>query len=508
MNYFLCQNNVKQSSLAPQFVVEFESTEASGTSQTFTVVNPGLYFLAVNTKFQTSCSITPTSSNTPLYTSSQVGTTNCYILIELEVNDTVDFGVTEGLMMAIRFTNATFNTLIDEKTTLAAERLILSSPDSDSGSYFLFGSAYNNDSTERDESTYSDHCTTHVFAGTYTTMRAIGSISNEATLSIYGYAWGQPGVVCLQMNVTPPTPVPNFIVEYSTPNTDTAQTFTVVNPGLYVLASTCMRYATDNTITINSDNSPYYSYTAHRSHVIRFEVVNLNIGDTVVFETTGNSSYAGQGIYQAIRILNAEFDSAAYAVYQQDGTATYTPATDDMYFMFGGPVGASVSDTSTIPSGKTKTKQYAGSVYISRLIGCYDKAATMTVYGYNGGGAALVAIKLKPISNNVAIINSHSIIDNGQISYSDPGSYATVSFSDISSYKYALIRMYDTSSGTNYENFKVVRCSEIGSYLDFELQLHTNITCRLTPTSFGITRYSGSWYDIYCDIIVTNEDIF
>lgn len=507
MNYFLCQNNIKQSPLAPQFVVEFESTEASGTSQTFTVVNAGLYFLAVNTKYNTSCSITPTSSNTPLYTSSNVGSCNSYILIELEANDTVDFSVSEGLMMAIRFTNATFNTLIEQKTTSVDERLVLSSPTNDSGSYFLFGSAFDTESTERDESTYSDHCTTYIFAGTYASMRAIGSISDEATLSMYGYNWGQPGVVCLQMNVTPIS-VPNFIVEYSTPNTETAQTFTVVNPGLYVLTSTCMRYVTDNIITINSDNSPYYSYTAHSKHVIRFVVITLNIGDTVVFETTGNSSYVGQGIYQAIRILNAEFDSAAYAIYQQDGTATYTPATNDMYFMFGGPVGISVSDTSTISSGKTRTKQYSGNTYISRLIGCYDKSATMTVYGYNGGGAALVAIKLKPLNNNVSIINSHSVIDNGQIGYSDPGSYATVSFSDLSSYKYALIRIYDTVNDTNYENFKVIRCSEIGSSLEFDLQLHTNISCELTPTSFGITHYSGSWYDIYCDIIVTNEDIF
>lgn len=99
-----------------------------------------------------------------------------------------------------------------------------------------------------------------------------------------------------------------------------------------------------------------------------------------------------------------------------------------------------------------------------------------------------------------------TIVEGGQISTTS--AYATVTFDDISSYKTVLIRVYDTVGGVDYEDYIAVNPALLTSSKSYTVTLHTGVGVRLTATSFASTQYSGNYYNIYCDIIATNDDLF
>ena len=102
--------------------------------------------------------------------------------------------------------------------------------------------------------------------------------------------------------------------------------------------------------------------------------------------------------------------------------------------------------------------------------------------------------------------SAEAVLDNGQISTTS--SYATASFSDISGYEYVLVRFRDTVSGTDYTDYKYIEVSSIGGGMSLNCTLHRSVTCYLTTTTIATTNYSGSFYDIYADIVGVVSDIF
>lgn len=102
--------------------------------------------------------------------------------------------------------------------------------------------------------------------------------------------------------------------------------------------------------------------------------------------------------------------------------------------------------------------------------------------------------------------NVEKVLEDGQISTTS--SYATASFSDISGYEYVLIRFRDTVSSVDYVDYRYVKVSDIGNGVTLYPTLHRAITVLLTTTTIGSTNYSGSYYNIYADIVGLDEDIF
>ena len=102
--------------------------------------------------------------------------------------------------------------------------------------------------------------------------------------------------------------------------------------------------------------------------------------------------------------------------------------------------------------------------------------------------------------------SAEAVLDDGQISTTS--SYATASFSDVSDYEFILIRFRDTVSSVDYVDYKYVKVSDIGAGLTLHPTLHSQITVLLTTTTIGATNYSGSFYNIYADIVGYVSDPF
>ena len=100
------------------------------------------------------------------------------------------------------------------------------------------------------------------------------------------------------------------------------------------------------------------------------------------------------------------------------------------------------------------------------------------------------------------------VLEAGQISTTS--AYATATFSDISNYEYVLVKIYDTVSGVDYADYRYIKISDIGSGIEISptMYLHTSITVSITTTSVSAVRYGGSYYNIYCDILGFESDIF
>lgn len=100
------------------------------------------------------------------------------------------------------------------------------------------------------------------------------------------------------------------------------------------------------------------------------------------------------------------------------------------------------------------------------------------------------------------------VLEAGQIS--TESAYATATFEDISDYEYVLVKIYDTVSGTDYADYRYIKVSDIGSGIEISptMYLHVSIAVRLTTTSVSAVRYGGNYYNIYCDILGFESDIF
>lgn len=91
--------------------------------------------------------------------------------------------------------------------------------------------------------------------------------------------------------------------------------------------------------------------------------------------------------------------------------------------------------------------------------------------------------------------------------------YATASLSrTIADDEIAMVRVKDNVSGVDYEAIIGVQGSQIGTGKDFTVKLHpagNNVRVRLTKSTVAVNEYSGAYYYIYADVVVSNEsDIF
>lgn len=99
------------------------------------------------------------------------------------------------------------------------------------------------------------------------------------------------------------------------------------------------------------------------------------------------------------------------------------------------------------------------------------------------------------------------VLEAGQISTTS--SYATATFEDISDYEYVPIKFYDTVNGVDYDDYRMVKVSDIVGEITLpNPMLHQSITVRMTTTSIRSTAYAGAYYNIYCDILGVAEDLF
>lgn len=104
------------------------------------------------------------------------------------------------------------------------------------------------------------------------------------------------------------------------------------------------------------------------------------------------------------------------------------------------------------------------------------------------------------------------VLEGGQISTTEGGgSYLTETFENISSYKTVIVKVYDTVSNVEYIDYFACNPETLSSYRDYTVMLHASgglVSVRLTTTSISCNNYSGSWENIFVDVIATNEDLF
>lgn len=108
----------------PEFIVEYEMTNASTSTDTFTVVNEGLYFLAAVNSYKARYlpSITINSAQGQIWNQNSKSAISAYCFATLYSGDTVTFsggGVSNrgNLYQAIRITNCSFNSLVSYNST-------------------------------------------------------------------------------------------------------------------------------------------------------------------------------------------------------------------------------------------------------------------------------------------------------------------------------------------------------------------------------------------------------
>ena len=97
-----------------------------------------------------------------------------------------------------------------------------------------------------------------------------------------------------------------------------------------------------------------------------------------------------------------------------------------------------------------------------------------------------------------------SMLEEGVVS--NTSGYQTATFSDISSFDYVYVKVYETYGGTDYEETIGIELSDIPvSGYSFSVTLHTLVTLQITRTSIEVTQYSGGYVDIYADVTGGND---
>lgn len=110
-----------------------------------------------------------------------------------------------------------------------------------------------------------------------------------------------------------------------------------------------------------------------------------------------------------------------------------------------------------------------------------------------------------------------TVLTAGQISSADPGVYMSASFNDVSSKKYVAVRIYTEDSGTMYYGTYMIAVEHIPTsgeisfnvaLLDSNRNSLISVACAISRTTIRSHNYSGTWRDIYADIIGTTDELF
>lgn len=106
-----------------------------------------------------------------------------------------------------------------------------------------------------------------------------------------------------------------------------------------------------------------------------------------------------------------------------------------------------------------------------------------------------------PAGGNAEITN---VLAEGHIS--STSAYLTANFDkDISDDDWVLVHIYATIEGVDYNAYYGTKISAIGTGVNFSVNLHRSVGCRITPTSIATRDYGGSYYDMYADVEVVNR---
>lgn len=330
--------------VVPEFVVEYEDIADDGSAKTWTVIHPGLYFLEVIGCYN-NADLSVSSSNSPYFDHTMTfGAKNRYMCIDLDVGDTVTYSRESyhGLFHAIRFTNCSFDSIIEE-SSVGDNWTEYNAPSAD-GAYFMYGSCCGRSGwTQKDESVASGDCNVYsVSTSNDCAMAHIIACTNQsssATIKMYGYDNGGSSVVCLKMTAIAPTPtftIPEFNKTLLIDNSSKASSFTLTGDYHdYDFVLIKLNYADDiNTIeTLLVPPSVIDACTTSPFSYITFDRRRTNI-------------------------------YASYSISGNTWTKTYARATDIIEIYGCNCINATVSETeiyyASAPSAYEITVEYAG----------------------------------------------------------------------------------------------------------------------------------------------------
>jgi len=255
------------------------------------------------------------------------------------------------------------------------------------------------------------------------------------------------------------------------------------------------------------------------------QVLKYNNGDWVNAAESGGASSLNE--LSDVTITSA----SSGQVLKYDGTKWANAAESGGTTVIANPSGSSSADLTKLQVDNTIYAIPSGGsdVSVTQIQSTGTKIATITVdsvntdlYAPNGGASSLNDLTDVTISSatggqilsydsatskwvntsSLTVVPTTTVLSHGTVS--SDSAYVTSTFPDISSNKYAIVKVYDTVSGTDYENFTLIPVNKIGSGISFTLALHVNVTFLLTKTSIKSTSYSGSWQYIYADVMVAD----
>lgn len=114
------------------------------------------------------------------------------------------------------------------------------------------------------------------------------------------------------------------------------------------------------------------------------------------------------------------------------------------------------------------------------------------------------SVKYADFNETMTLSLLTSMLEEGVVS--NTSGYQTATFSDISSFDYVYVKVYETYGGTDYEETIGIELSDIPvSGYSFSVTLHTLVTLQITRTSIEVTQYSGGYVDIYADVTGGND---
>lgn len=182
---------------------------------------------------------------------------------------------------------------------------------------------------------------------------------------------------------------PNFVKEYEAKG-QTSSTFTVTTAGLYLLGAV-VRWTESITITVNSANTSYSSNNLEY-HILGYNLIDLDVGDTVTFATGSNS------IHWVLRIENSTEFKSISTVISRDTAAvqSYTPTDECIYILFAGCYDDSHGDcdTSVIGTHSNSVDANYNSKAFLRAVGCLGDDSTINMYGNDYGAVVCLLIQM------------------------------------------------------------------------------------------------------------------
>lgn len=401
--------------MVPNFVVELSSAITSNP-HVFTVTNPGLYFLSTGctayTKRTTGISIT--SAHLPyVYNQTPASGTNAgafsYMVVDLDASDTVSFSNNSGhgYAVALRFTNGSFDSVID--TVYDENDAITITPDSDYPC-FIFGGVSNERTTIYDNSTTSDpeSVTENAIVASNTVLwRAIGCYgANSATLNISGLEFSAVGGVCIKMANVSPRPagynVPSIELVYNSALTIASEEYTITADGLYFIA-VGFTHKGSGTLILPQDVTPIRQQdliytTSGIQRGVKYALTRLSTGDVI---TIGSTADSWRGHYRYIIKLDDNLTITPTPVTESiiaDALITYPIIDDDYHLIFSMDTSMNGYDSENYQKLESSVEEVGlwftsgdgrGKCHVA-IISNAENKATYYSYGYNGGFSALI----------------------------------------------------------------------------------------------------------------------